>query len=76
MEGFVSGVQDSFDERKNDPEYELMLITPEEVKKEYEKLNLYDLKLRKKEPTNRDAFDAGVTEGKQVLDRRSLKGDA
>ena len=76
MEGFVSGIRDSFDERKNDPEYELMLITPEEVKKEYEKLNLYDLNLRKKEPTNRDAFDAGFTEGKQVLDRRSLKGDA
>lgn len=75
MEGFVSGVQDSFDERKNNPEYELMLITPAEVKKEYDKLNLYNQSLRIKEATNRDAFDAGFAEGKQVMDRRSLNGD-
>ncbi len=75
MNGFVSGIQDAFEERKNNPEYELMLITPSDVLKEYEKMNLQNSTLRASEIHNKEAFEAGYEEGKEALDRRSHPED-
>ena len=73
MEGFVSGIRDSFDERKNNPEYELMLVTPTEVLTEYNKLSLYSgRELSRTHIYKPEAFDAGYLDGKGALDRRSL----
>ncbi len=76
MEGFVSGIRDAFNERKNNPEYELMLITPTEVLIEYNKLPLRSgREIRRTQIYKQETFDAGYNEGKGAIDRRSLPED-
>ena len=73
MQGFVSGIRDSFDERKNNPEYELMLITPTEVLIEYNKLPLHSgREMRKTHIYKQEVFDAGYIDGKGALDKRNF----
>ena len=73
MEGFVSGIRDALDERKSNPEYELMLVTPREVLNEYNKLPLRSgSEIKKSKIYKPETYEAGYSEGKSVLDRRSL----
>ena len=75
MEGFVSGLADAFDSRKEDPQYALMLTVPIEVNWEYEKLNLRSRSIRIGNRICNEAFDAGYEDGKESINRRSIEGE-
>ncbi len=73
MEGFLSGLEEAFESRKSDLEYQIMLITPEEVLREYNKLSLHSVSLRAGNRLSEEAYDAGYENGKTALDKRSIE---
>ena len=72
MDGFICGLVVSFEKRKEEPGYELMLVTPSEVVREFEKLELYSAHLGVIKPNHNEAFEAGYEDGKDALNRRSI----
>ena len=73
MEGFLSGLEDAFESRKSDLEFQIMLTTPEEVLREYNKLSLYSVSLRTGKRLSEEAYNAGYENGKTALDKRSIE---
>ena len=72
MEGFICGLAVSFEKRRGEPGYELMLVTPSEVLREFEKIELYSRHLGVIKLVRDELFDAGYVEGKDALDKRSI----
>ena len=73
MDGFICGLEESFEMRRSNPEYELMVVTPLEVIREYEKLDLFPSHTGSYNTVKDEAYDAGFKEGMRVIDRRSIE---
>ena len=75
MDGFVAGLEEAFESRKSELEYQIMLITPEEVLQEFNKMPLHSVRLGSGKRLSEEAYDTGYENGKTALDKRSIESN-